>query len=237
METEDEKIQPPEVTVESVEVIPGPIPPPHEIIQAATQMLNAGPSSSVAQYEPYAHDIQVYAAGEHPTTPPINPLSVFEKFPDVTAQLRADGGEDGGLNLFRVRKLNLAATVETLERAVSAHENFPSADAGIAVAKLAEQVNQLTRELEKAQNPYVLYDRIMNDTMEPLTASLVKALAEEARWLISQFEYHLPEGKRPAFKETVKQMAMRIGPPLKDALEISKSRLLVALNLQDKKPR
>lgn len=233
---EDLKPEQPEITVEPQELIapeflggpPETIPPPHEIIQTAQRMLEAGPSN-LQQYRPA--DMQMYDP-EQPQVP-ANPLSIFEKFPDVTQQLR-DPLSDG-IDLFRVRKLNLAATVETLERAVSAHESFPSADAGIAVAKLAEQVSQLTRELEKAQNPFILYDRIMDQTMEPLTASLVKALAEEARWLIGQFEYHLPEDKRSAFRETVKQMAVRIGPPIRDALEVSKNRLLLALNLQDKK--
>lgn len=224
--------------METIDISPEPIPPPHEIIQTAQRMLEAGPgpSSGLQQYgQPYAQNIQVYAENVQMQAPPINPGSIFEKFPDVTQQLRDPVGDS--IDLFRVRKLNLAATVETLERAVSAHENFPSADAGIAVAKLAEQVNQLTRELEKAQNPFVLYDRIMDDTLQPLTSSLVKALAEEARWLIGQFEYHLPEDKRQPFRDTVKQMAIRVGPPIRDALEVSKSRLMIALNLQDKKPK
>lgn len=209
---------------------------PHEAIRVAQQVLLSGNVEIVdtpTNVQPY----QVY--GSNQAVDPItqrNPLSVFEKFPDVTQQLR-DNTVDTTVDLYRVRKLNLAATVETLERAVSAHESFPNADAGIAVAKLAEQVSQLTRELEKSQDPFGIYDKICQQSLEPLTADIVKVLVEESRWLLQQFEPHVPEDKRSAFRDTVKQMALRAGPSLKDSLEVSKYRLLVALNLQDKKPK
>lgn len=204
---------------------------PHQIIQEAQKLLGSGTGST--DLSPYVQAPYLSEVTKIDNTQQ-NPLSLFDKFPDVSSQLR-DDSMDSGVDLYRVRKLNLAATVETLERAVSAHESFPSADAGIAVAKLADQVNQLTKELEKAQDPYMLYGKIVEEAMEPLTTNVIKSLVEESKWLVEQFEYHVPEDKRHAFRETVKQMVTRVGPSLKDSLELAKTRLLGSLNLQDRK--
>lgn len=228
---ETESTTQPEIVEETVEPIAPPLTPyietpPHDLIQSAQRMLEAGPSN-IQHYQAQG-EVQVFNPA-----PPISSFAAFEKFPEVVSQLRDQNVET--IDLFKVRKLNLAATVETLERAVTAHEAFPSADAGIAVAKLAEQVNQLTREIEKSSNPFDLYEKVMDNAMQPLTESVIQSLAEESKWLISQFEYQLPDSKKGAFRETVKQMAIRMGPALKDALENSKARLLIALNLADKK--
>lgn len=235
-QTED-MVTPPPPPMEIYGDVAEPTPEPHEALRVAQQVLLSGSievMDSPTNLSPYSGSY-----GPAHMVDPItqrNPLSVFEKFSGVTQHLRDDNSETN-VDLYRVRKLNLAATVETLERAVSAHESFPNADAGIAVAKLAEQVNVLTKELDKSQNPMILYDKIVEETLEPLTSQIVKVIVEESRWLLQQFEPHVPEDKRHAFRDTVKQMAMRAGPSLKDSLDVSKYRLLVALNLQDKKPK
>jgi len=77
------------------------------------------------------------------------PQHMPQKFGDVPSQLR----ETQQINTFEIKKLNLAATIEALERAVMSQEAMPSPDAAFAVAALSEQVMKLTRELEKSQDP------------------------------------------------------------------------------------
>lgn len=199
-------------------------PRTHSIIEAAQQVLGDAGSTerSISNVGPYK-----MPEAFNPTPPPMD-LSSFQMFPDVTEKLRSEEGVD----LYRVKRLNLAAAVETLERAVKSHEAFPSADAGIAVAKLSEQVSQLVKDIEKAQDPYDLYSRIVETAMEPLTSDIIKNLAEESKWLIAQFENHVPEAKRVAFRETVKTAVMRVGPSLKESLDNAKERLLTSLNIK-----
>lgn len=221
------------ITVEAVAI------PPHEAIRMAEQVLMASPPQ--LSPPPYMEsNIQAYdgtysipTIDQPPQATAANPLSVFEKFSGVTQNLRDE--EATSFDLFRVRKLNLAATVETLERAVTAHESFPSADAGIAVAKLSEQVSQLTKELERSQDPQKLFDTIEEHSLQPLTRDIIKTLGEEAKWLISQFENHVVPEKRAAFRETVKQTISRCGPALSDSLDNAKQRLMVSLSIKEKK--
>ena len=153
-----------------------------------------------------------------------------DKFPDFPTQLR----EADGTNLHEVKKHHLAALVEALERTIQAHESFPTPDAAMAVASLSEQVQKLTKDLEKSQDPRVLFDDVIHEVLQPLVTRIVQAVAVEAKWLKQESKgLVIPEKAKP-FEEVVHTATQRIGPSLSEGLEYAKTRLTRLLQIKEK---
>ena len=207
----------------------------HAIIKAAEEAL-MGESSSTSQdlvtieshpnFSPDYNPLQVYSP------PDATPPSVNQKFGDMPTQIR----EQTEINIYDIKKLNLAATIEALERATQSYEAFPTADSGFAVASLSEQVQKLTKDLEKSQDPKKLYDAILMNILQPFAEQVVHAVASEIKWLKAETKAMIPPDKAVAFQDTLNKATTRIGPGLKDSLELSKIRLLKVLSIKEKPP-
>jgi len=168
-----------------------------------------------------------------PPPPPDNSQPSFnQKFGDLPTQLR----ELPEVNLYEVKRLNLAAMIEAMERANQSYEAFPTPDAGFAVASLSEQIQKLTKDLEKSQDPKRLYDAVLMDVIQPFAEQIVHAVAMEMKWLKNETKGMVVTEKQTAHQETINQAVQRIGPSLKDAMEISKVRLLKSLGIKEKPP-
>jgi hypothetical protein len=208
----------------------------HQIILEAEALLDNAEKSvtTLAQYgqEPEVSIVEVMP--QSMSTPiPDNSLkgSHFHKFAGLTEMLR----NQQEVNLYEVKKLNLAAVVETLERSVHAHEAFPSSDAGVSVSMLADQAMKLTKDLEKSIDPAVLCQRILEEIMEPLTQEMVNSLAQEMKWLKNNTTGIVPEQSRKAFEDTLKNAVTRMGPAFEESLTLARSRLQKILNIKEKK--
>lgn len=206
---------------------------PHDIIVAAQQALETAPEVSPSPIPP---DREV-AILEAPIDSPIMPysasrapqdLAAFQKFNDVPTQLR----DDDGVNIYEIKKLNLAAAVESLERTLQSHESFPTPEASFAVASLSEQVQKLTRDLEKSQDPKVLYERIVTEVLQQLTMKIVQTVAIEGKWLKQETRNMVVPDKAKPFDDTVNTAINHIGPALSEGLEHAKTRLLNILQIK-----
>ena len=220
-------------------LVPEEKPAPHDIIRSAQSMLDGAEQkglTTLGQYmepEPQVPqtvpDVQVLdRVPDHNQSTLI--ASHFQKFANLAQQLR----NQEQINLYEVKKLNLAAAVETLERQVHAHEAFPSSDAGLAVSAQTETVLKIIKDLEKSTDPYEGFGKIMDDVLFPLTEEMVHSLASEMKWLKQNTIQMVPPEHRKAFEETLKEAVNRVGPSFKDALEVAKARMLKVMNLKDK---
>lgn len=166
---------------------------------------------------------------EAPAAPSMN-VNAFQKFGDLPSHLR----ENEGINLVEVKKLNLAVAVEALERALQAHENFPSPDAGFAVANLSDQVQKLTKDLEKSQDPQKILDDILENALSVLTREIIQDLAQEMKKLREETLSMVRDQKKEAFDLAFKVAVNRMGPAMKERLEVARSRIARALNVKEK---
>lgn len=165
-----------------------------------------------------------------PAPPPLpSPSSFHQLFQDHPDQLR---DPQQGVNLQEIRRLNLAASIEALERAVRAHEGFPTADQAIAVASLSERVEKLVKDIDKAQDPKLLYQMIVEDVLLLLTEQTVRALAQELKWLQENTQSLVLPEKQQVYRDTVREATIRIGPALKYQVEACKRKLLKLLNIK-----
>ena len=203
------------------------IPPPHAAIEAARRMLE-GPVIDPALL-PELIATQPLVPNE-PAPPPLpSPSSFHQLFQDHPDQLR---DPQQGVNLQEIRRLNLAASIEALERAVRAHEGFPTADQAIAVASLSERVEKLVKDIDKAQDPKLLYQMIVEDVLLLLTEQTVRALAQELKWLQENTQSLVLPEKQQVYRDTVREATIRIGPALKYQVEACKRKLLKLLNIK-----
>lgn len=152
-----------------------------------------------------------------------------ETFEDIPTQLR----QEDRVDLYTIRKLNLAATMEALDKSVKMHDSFPTSDAAMAVGQLAEQVSRLTKEVEKSQDPRKLFDAVLDSVLRPLTNHMIQSLVAEMKWLKEQTKGLIKEGSEQQFDDLLKQAIKRVGPGLTDALDNSKGRLAKTLNLKE----
>lgn len=169
--------------------------------------------------------VSVYEA----PVPPMN-VSTFQKFGDLPAHLR----EGEGINLVEVKKLTLAVMVEALERASQAHENFPSPDAGFAVAALAEQMAKLTKDLEKSHDPQKILDDLMENALSKLTKEIVHDLLAEMKTLREETMSMVSVSKQEAFDQAFKTAVNRMGPAMKERLDTAVLRIARVLNVKEK---
>jgi len=203
------------------------IPPPHAAIEAARRMLE-GPVIDPALL-PELIATRPLVPNE-PAPPPLpSPSSFHQLFQDHPDQLR---DPQQGVNLQEIRRLNLAASIEALERAVRAHEGFPTADQAIAVASLSERVEKLVKDIDKAQDPKLLYQMIVEDVLLLLTEQTVRALAQELKWLQENTQSLVLPEKQQVYRDTVREATIRIGPALKYQVEACKRKLLKLLNIK-----
>lgn len=162
---------------------------------------------------------------------PPPPMSLpSEKFGDVPNQIR--GSEQ--INTFEVKKLNLAAAMESLEQAVSSHTAMPSPDAAFAVSSLSELVMKLTRDLERSQDPKKLYDQIVSEILQKMTEHIVFTVGSEMKWLIGEAQKIVPVERQSQMTETIKNATRRVAPSLNEVLDIAQTRLLKILSLKEK---
>lgn len=169
--------------------------------------------------------VSVYEA----PAPPMN-VNAFQKFGDLPAHLR----EGEGINLIEVKKLTLAVMVEALERASQAHENFPSPDAGFAVAALAEQMSKLTKDLEKSHDPQKILDELMDNALHKLTNEIIHDLMKEMKTLREESMSMVSASKQEAFDQAFKTAINRMGPAMNERLEIAVTRIARVLNVKEK---
>lgn len=162
---------------------------------------------------------------------PSAPLNAtpLQKFGELPAHLR----EGEGIDLHEIRKLNLAVAVEALERASSAHESYPSPDAGMAVAQLNEMILKLTKDLEKSKDPKLILDDIMESAISHLTKEIVQDLASEMKKLKEETLPMIRSEKKEAFSMAFNTAVNRMGPAMKERLEIAKNRIARALNVKE----
>lgn len=213
----------------------------HAIIKAAEDLLNQDDS-----FSPLNTNKEVLVVESHPTfSEDYNPLGSLpdliqdptppqlnQKFGDIPTQLR----EKTEVNFFDIKKLNLASIIEALERANQSYEAFPTPDAGFAVASLSEQVQKLTKDLEKSQDPKKLYDSILINVLQPFAELVVHSVALEMKALKENTKTMIIPEKSSAYSDSVNTAAKRIGPSLKDGMELSKVRLLKSLGIKEKPP-
>lgn len=206
---------------------------PHDIIVAAQQALETAPEVSPS---PLPRDREI-AILEAPMDLPVMPyeasrapqdLAAFQKFNDVPSQLR----DDDGVNIYEIKKLNLAAAVEALERTIQSHESFPTPEASFAVASLSEQVQKLTRDLERSQDPKLMFERIVTEVLHQLTMKIVQTIAIEGKWIKTETRgMVIPEKAKP-FDDTINTAINHVGPALSEGLEHAKTRLLNILQIK-----
>jgi hypothetical protein len=164
-----------------------------------------------------------------PTTSfPTSNVTEYQKFGDIPTHLR----EENAINLQEIKKLNLASTIEALEKALEAQQNFPSPDAAFAVASLSEQVLKLTRDLEKNMDPAVILDQIVGGAMSDLTQEIVQDLAGEMKRFRDQALKMVRDEKKEAFDVAFKEAVNRMGPAMKERLEVTKNRVAKILNVK-----
>lgn len=200
----------------------------HAAILAAKKVLEEPTIAS--ELLPAPMETQPLVPAEY-APPPMPPPSAYPQlFQDHPEQLR---DPSSGPNLQEIRRLNLAAAIEALERAVRAHEGFPTADQAIAVATLSERVEKLVKDIDKAQDPKELYVQITEEVLLLLTEQTVRALAQEMRWIQQQAVGMIQPEKLETFNDTLKEATIRIGPALKHQVEASKRKLLRLLNIPD----
>jgi len=173
-------------------------------------------SGIVTSYEPPAPALQA---------------TVFQKFGDLPTHLR----EGEGIDLIAVKKLNLAVAVEGLERASTAHENFPSPDAGFALAAMTEQVLKLTKDLEKSNDPQTVLENIQSEVLSRFVEEVVVDLSGEMKNLMVETRSLVRPDKIGTYEEAFKTAVNRLGPAFQDRLSVSRRRLARALNIKEKK--
>lgn len=213
-----------------------------EVIQAVVEDLSCEPAmEQEAQPVPQlsgrqpSHSSEIVSSGDlgvatvyEAPSPPMNATS-FQKFGDLPTHIR--DGE--GINLIEIKKLNLAVAVEALERASTAHENFPSPDAGFAVASLTEQVSKLTRDLEKSHDPANVLDQIVGGALQQLTHEIVQDLAGEMKKLLGETMQMVRLDKQGAYDEAFKTAVNRMGPAMKERLDTAHIRIKKILNIKE----
>ena len=188
------------------------------------------PSASrevIGTIESYRPELQPLAYLNQPQPPMNLPSAKFGCVPD---QIR----ESDQINTFEVKKLNLAASLESLEQALASHMAMPSPDAAFAVASLSELIMKLTRDLERSQDPKKLYDQILSEILQKMTEHVVFTVGSEMKWLIGEAQKIVPFDKQSQMTETIKNATRRIAPALNEVLDIAQSRLLKVLNLKEK---
>lgn len=197
---------------------------PSEVIAEAKKSLQPINSAELVEHDGY-NMVSVY----EPPPPPSN-VSQFQKFGDIPTELR----EGEGINTVEVKKLNLAVALEALERAATAHENFPSPDAGFAVANLSDQVLKLTKELERSQDPQKILDDLMDNALSRLTQEIVQDLASEMKKLLAETSTMVKIDKQEAFDMSFKTAVNRMGPAMKERLDVAVTRISKVLNIKEK---
>jgi len=179
---------------------------------------------TVESYRPSLQPL-VYLDQPHP------PMGIQSaKFGNVPDQIR----ETEQINTFEVKKLNLAAAIESLEQALASHMAMPSPDAAFAVANLSELIMKLTRDLERSQDPKKLYDQVVSEILQKMTEHVVFTVGSEMKWLIGEAQKIVPLEKQSQMTETIKNATRRVAPSLNEVLEIAQSRLLKIFHLKEK---
>lgn len=205
-------------------------------IEAASQQITispeaehfrSGPGSHVALYRPQVPDIPP------PPLPGSGQGGTGEIFQDMPQQIREPGER---VNAYDAKRYNLAAAMETLERATQTHQALPSADNAFAVASLSELILKLTRDLEKSQDPREVYDVVMAEVVDVYGRLVVEGVAREMAWIRDQAQSSLMESRRESFKSLIKEATDRIVPGVKKAREHAGMSLLKTLGIK-KPPR
>jgi len=216
------------VEIETTPLVESLVPESEDEIEAVPQALmlrSQSPQQQVQVLEPQDLALPL------PEGPPPSNATSFQKFGDIPQHLR----EHAGVDLYEIKRLNLAVSIDALERAAQAQENYPSPDAGFAVASLSEQILKLTKDLEKSQDPQKVMDLIMQDVLQEMTRDMIHALAAEMKNLQTETRALVQPEKMDAYNLAFGIAVNRMGPAMKDLLEVTKSRLARSLNIKIKK--
>ena len=158
------------------------------------------------------------------------PSALFpERFRNIPDQLRV---ETCNLDTYEIKRLNLAAALESLEKALTSQDAYPSPDSAFAVSSLSELILKLTKDIEKAQDPKKICEQIITEVLQPLIEKMVHSLGTEMKWLIQEAQGIVPQEKMHIFTNQVGEATNRYGPALSEALESSKARLFKIFNIK-----
>jgi hypothetical protein len=217
------------------EVPPVEVPMDSEEVSESLESLETFDEISKIPDSDLSSQVEMYRPPVMPmiyTDPPASSIaSLFQKFGDIPTTLRENVDN---VNVYEVKKLNLAATIESLERAVQSHESMPSPDAAFAVSSLSEQVMKLTKDLEKSIDPRKMLDEITAEILEKMTEHVVFVISSEMKWLMGETAKIVPTEKQTQVNEAIKNATRRVAPALSETLEIAKNRLVRILNIKDK---
>lgn len=225
----------------------------NELIRAAKEVLGEDPKqiieeSPVKVEEHFAYsepvDSRVVVYGEvsqslsyevgsvqaYEPPPPATNVTQFQKFGDLPSHLR----DAESINWIEIKKLNLAIALEALDRAATAHENFPSPDASLALSTMSDTVLKLAKDLEKSQDPQKILEDILQNALASLTQEIVQDLAGEMKSLREQTSSMLRLDKKDAFDVAFKTAVNRMGPAMKERLETAKNRIAKVLGVKEK---
>jgi hypothetical protein len=203
-----------------------------DIIQSARDALKVSVETSAVPQE--SPNLPATTQVNLPTTdvqarPPL-PAS-YQKFAGIPQQIR----ETSSVDVYEVKRLNLAATLEALERAADSYDGFPTPDGGFAVANLSEVVLKLTRDLERTQDPMILLNLIKQTVLQNYMEQTIYAVAVELKNLKKETLDLLPEDKQNAYGDSIKNTLSRISPAFTDAIAEAEEQLKKALNIKSKR--
>lgn len=210
-------------------------PVPREIIQMAKETLKTVEAHTIPVVpEVEGQNLPATVSANLPSTDIRPPLpAAYQKFAGIPQQLR----ENAEVNIFEVKRLNLAAALESLERAADAYEGFPTPDGGFAVAGLSEVVLKLTKDLERTQDPMILLNQIKNNVLNHFVQQIIVAVASELKNLKRETTGLIPEDKQNAYGDSIKNTLSRTSTAFTESLEEVEEQLKRVLNIKTKKEK
>jgi hypothetical protein len=207
-------------------------PVPREIIQMAKETLKTVEVQTTPVVPVEGQNLPATVSANLPDIRPPLPAS-YQKFAGIPQQLR----ENAEVNIFEVKRLNLAAALETLERAADSYEGFSTPDGGFAVAGLSEVVLKLTKDLERTQDPMILLNQIKNNVLNNFVQQIIVAIASELKNLRRETSGLIPEDKQNAYSDSVKNTLSRTTTAFTESLEEVEEQLKKVLGIKAKKEK
>jgi hypothetical protein len=207
---------------------------PREIIQAAKDALKPAEQTVPIVPEVESQNLPATVTPNLPAMDIRPPLPAsYQKFAGIPEQLR----ENAEVNIFQVKRLNLAAALESLEHAADAYEGFPTPDGGFAVAGLSEVVLKLTKDLERTQDPMILLNQIKNGVLNNFVQQIIVAIASELKNLRRETTGLIPDDKQNAYSDSIKNTLSRTTTAFTESLEEVEDQLKKVLGIKVKKEK
>ena len=125
--------------------------------------------------------------------------------------------------------------VETLEQATQSYQSFPSADAALAIASVSTQVHKLTQELEKANDPEKMANKLESDLLDLFAKEMLAKISEEFKYFVLQSKSMILPEKQVAFQNLMIEIVeTRMGPAMQEVFVQNKSRLRKVLGVKER---